>query len=194
MTKIIGLTGGIGSGKTTIASFFKALGIPVYNADYEAEKISQTPEVIHQIQTSFGIHVFENGKLNRQKLAKIVFSDPEKLKQLNSIVHPAVKNHFQNWLLKYSDSHYVIKEAAILFETGSYIECDLLITIVAPEDVKIKRVMQRDKITRDDVLKRMKNQWTDVKKIEKSHYVIENGSLIVVERLIRANVKKLIIQ
>ena len=192
MTKVIGLTGGIGSGKTTIASFFESLGVPVYNADYEAEKISQNPEVVHEIQVSFGSQVFENGKLNRGKLAEIVFSDTEKLKLLNSILHPAVRNHFQNWIAKYSESQYVIKEAAILFETGSYKECDILITVVAPMGDRITRVMQRDKITREDVVKRMNNQWTDDRKIEKSHYVIENSSLMAVKNQVEKNLKKLI--
>ena len=177
MTKIIGLTGGIGSGKTTIANYFKSFGIPVYIADNEARKIMQSPEIISVIKNVFGDIVFENEKLNREKLAKIVFNDPEKLEKLNSIVHPAVKKHFEQWLLQHKNFSYVIYEAAILFESGSYKNCDLIITVTAPIESRIQRVVERDKTTRELVLKRINAQWTDEQRISKSDFIIENTSI-----------------
>ena len=174
MTKIIGLTGGIGSGKTTIANYFLAAGIPVYIADDEARKIMQSAEIITKIKEVFGTSIFENDILNREKLAAIVFSNPEKLEQLNSIIHPAVKKHFENWVLNHKKFPFVIYEAAILFESGSYKNCDLIITVTAPIESRIQRVIQRDKTTRENVLKRINSQWNDEQRISKSDYVIEN--------------------
>ena len=177
MTKIIGLTGGIGSGKTTIANYFKSFGIPVYIADDEARKIMQSLEIIAAIKNVFGDEVFENEKLNREELAKIVFNNPEKLEKLNNIVHPAVKKHFEQWLLQHTAAPYVIYEAAILFESGSYKNCDLIITVTAPIESRIQRVVERDKTTRELVLKRINAQWTDEQRISKSDFIIENTSI-----------------
>ena len=174
MTKIIGLTGGIGSGKTTIANHFKAAGIPIYIADDEARNIMQSPEIIKEIKKIFGSSIFENEVLNRKILAEIVFSNPVKLKQLNGIIHPAVKKHFGNWILNHKNSPFIIYEAAILFESGSYKDCEKIITVTAPMESRIQRVMQRDKTTRENVLKRINMQWTDDQRIAKSDFVIEN--------------------
>jgi len=174
MTKIIGLTGGIGSGKTTIANHFMAAGIPVYIADDEARKIMQSSAIIEEIQKTFGSAIFENGILNRQQLAEIVFNNPDKLKLLNGIIHPAVKKHFDNWLLEHKDSSFVIYEAAILFESGSYKNCDKIITVTAPLESRIQRVIQRDNTTRENVLKRINAQWNDNERIAKSDFVVEN--------------------
>ena len=174
MTKIIGLTGGIGSGKTTVANHFIAAGIPVYIADDEARKIMQSPEILKKIEKIFGSVIFKNEVLNRQKLAEIVFSNPDKLKQLNGIIHPAVKKHFGNWILNYKNSPFVIYETAILFESGSYKDCDKIITVTAPLETRIERVNQRDKTSRENVLKRIKMQWTDDQRHGKSDFVIEN--------------------
>ena len=175
MTKIIGLTGGIGSGKTTLATYLKSLGIPVFIADDEAKKLMQSPEVVAEIQTIFGTTIFENGILNRQQLAAIVFSNPEKLSQLNAIIHPAVKKQFGFWLDQYQSEPFVVYEAAILFESGSYKNCDSIITITAPLEDRITRVMQRDNSTREQVLHRINAQWTDEQRIAKSDFVIENS-------------------
>ncbi|MGZ9736675.1 dephospho-CoA kinase [Flavobacterium sp. GNP002] len=177
MTKIIGLTGGIGSGKTTIANYFKSFGIPLYIADDEARKIMQSSEITEAIKNVFGDTVFENEKLNREELAKIVFNNPEKLEKLNKIVHPAVKKHFEQWLLQHTAASYVIYEAAILFESGSYKNCDLVITVTAPVESRIQRVIERDKTTRELVLKRINAQWTDEQRISKSDFIIENTSI-----------------
>jgi dephospho-CoA kinase len=177
MTKIIGLTGGIGSGKTMVAEYIKSLGIPVYIADDEAKKLMTSNKVIQAISTTFGNEVLANGSLNRDKLAEIVFNNPEKLQKLNSIVHPEVKKHFDAWVEKHKKSPFVFKEAAILFESGSYKYCDAVITITAPLETRLDRVINRDKTNRESVLKRMQNQWTDEQRIAKSDYVIHNLSI-----------------
>jgi len=177
MTKIIGLTGGIGSGKTTIANYFLAAGVPVYITDDEARKMMQLPEIIEEIKKIFGTSIFEKGILNREKLSQIVFSNPEKLKLLNSIIHPAVKKHFEDWISNHKNFPFVIYEAAILFESGSYKNCDWIITVTAPIESRIQRVIQRDKTTREQVLKRIDSQWSDEQRISKSDFVIENVNL-----------------
>jgi dephospho-CoA kinase len=191
MTKIIGLTGGIGSGKTTIANYFKELGIPVYIADDEARKISEFPEVVQAIKAVFGNEVFNNEKLDRVKVAEIVFNNQTKLKQLNEIIHPAVKKHFENWILQHSNFPFVVKEAAILFESGAYKDCDIVISVIAPLETRIQRVIQRDGVTRDDVLKRIKNQWTDEERISKSQYVIENINVVEAKKEVENILKKI---
>ena len=148
--------------------------IPVYIADDEARKIMQSPEVIAEIKNIFGDTIFDNTVLNREKLSQIVFNDSEKLKQLNAIIHPAVRKHFQDWVLKHQKAPFVIYEAAILFESGSYKNCDLIITVTAPIETRIKRVIQRDKTTREQVLKRINAQWNDEQRIAKSDFVVEN--------------------
>jgi len=174
MTKIIGLTGGIGSGKTTIANHFKKANIPVYIADDEARKIMQSEEIIDAIRKTFGDAIFDNTILNREKLSKIVFENPEKLKLLNAIIHPAVKKDFQNWVLNHKNAPFIIYEAAILFESGSYKNCDLIISVTAPIESRIQRVIQRDNTSREQVLKRINTQWDDDQRIAKSDFVIEN--------------------
>jgi dephospho-CoA kinase len=177
MTKVIGLTGGIGSGKTTIANYFSELGVPVYIADDGAKKIMQSENIINEIKKVFGESLFENNILNRAKLAEIVFNDKDKLTQLNEIVHPAVKNDFEVWLLQHKNYEYIIYEAAILFESGRYKECDLIITVTAPAEIRIERVLKRDNTTRDQVLSRMQMQWNDENRISRSNFVINNDNL-----------------
>ncbi len=177
MTKIIGLTGGIGSGKTTAANEFASHGIPIYITDQEAKKLMQTDHVLDQIRNEFGEAVFENGLLIRERLSEIVFKNSTKLEKLNSIVHPAVKRHFEEWLLEYKKEAYVIYESAILFESGSYRNCDFVINVVAPLEIRIERVIARDKTTRKKVLERMKNQWNDEDKSSKSDFIIENSNM-----------------
>ncbi|KVV15828.1 dephospho-CoA kinase [Flavobacterium sp. TAB 87] len=182
MTKIIGLTGGIGSGKTTIAKMFAEYGIPIYIADDEAKQLMQSEELVSAIFKKFGSSIFDDGKLNRAKLAAIVFNDAEKLKLLNEIVHPAVKKHFEKWLLGHNDQLYVIYEAAILFESGRYRDCDYIITVNAPVDVRIQRVMQRDNSSKEEVLNRINMQWNDLQRSEKSNFVINNIDIVAVKQ------------
>ncbi|WP_293893192.1 dephospho-CoA kinase [Flavobacterium sp.] len=177
MTKIIGLTGGIGSGKTMVAEYIKSLGIPVYIADDEARELMTTDKVVKAISTEFGKEVLDKGRLLRDKLAQIVFNNPEKLQKLNSIVHPEVKKHFDDWVKKYTNYPFVVKEAAILFESGSNKYCDAVITITSPKETRLQRVIARDKTDRESVIKRMQNQWTDEQRVAKSDYVINNISI-----------------
>ncbi|WP_396187159.1 dephospho-CoA kinase [Flavobacterium sp.] len=194
MTKIIGLTGGIGSGKTTVANHFRVAGIPVYIADDEARKIMQSDEINAEIKKKFGDTVFDNGILNREKLSGIVFNDPEKLKLLNAIIHPAVKKHFSSWILNQKNAPYIIYEAAILFESGSYKDCDIIITVTAPLELRIQRVIQRDKTTRENVLSRINMQWNDEKRIDKSDFVIENDTTEIAKSAVDKILKILKIQ
>lgn len=177
MTKIIGLTGGIGSGKTTVAQLFLSFGIPVYITDLEARNLMQSDNVLDQIKNVFGTVVFEKGVLIREKLSEIVFNDASKLAQLNGIVHPAVKMHFKQWLLEHQKNPFIIYESAILFESGSYKECDFVINVIAPLEIRIQRVIERDKTTREKVLERIKNQWNDEQKSSKSDFIIENVNI-----------------
>ena len=177
MTKIIGLTGGIGSGKTMVANYIKSLGIPVYIADDEARELMTSNKIIEAITTAFGKEIVNKGILNREKLAQLVFNNPEKLPKLNSIVHPEVKKHFDTWVEKNKKFPFVVKEAAILFESGSNKYCDAVITVTSPLETRLQRVMKRDKTDRESVLKRIQNQWTDEQRIEKSNYVIHNLSV-----------------
>lgn len=184
MTKIIGLTGGIGSGKSTFANYFSEKKIPVYIADDQARELMKSPEILLEIHKTFGDSVFENGILDRQLLATIVFNDSRKLQLLNGIIHPAVKKHFENWILNYKKHPFIVYEAAILFESGSYKICDLIITITAPLELRIQRVIERDTTSFDQVTKRINMQWTDEQRISKSDFVIENVDLEVAKQKI----------
>ncbi|NER13314.1 dephospho-CoA kinase [Leptobacterium flavescens] len=175
---IVGLTGGIGSGKSTVATMFSELGIPVYIADDEAKELMNTSmRIREQLIALFGEEAYKENELNRPYIAGLVFNDKEKLQQLNAIVHPEVNRHFKNWY-EQQKSPYVIKEAAILFENGGYRNCDLMITVTAPVDIRIQRVLQRDGGPEEDIRSRMRNQWKDEDKIALSDFVIENTDLI----------------
>ena len=172
----VGITGGIGCGKTTVCRVFELLGVPVYKADDEAKNILDSDaDVKKNILKAFGNDVFtETGIINRKKLASLVFNDKVKLEELNSIVHPAVRDHFANWLKKYPTQKYILKEAAILFESGAYKLVDKVIAVIAPEELKINRAMQRDKIAREQVIQRMSNQMKDEEIIKRSQFIIHN--------------------
>nr|WP_322624771.1 dephospho-CoA kinase [uncultured Flavobacterium sp.] len=173
-TKVIGLTGGIGSGKTTVAHYFEKLGVPVYYADDEAKKILYTPGVVSLLRDAFEEGVFTDDVPDRAKISALVFADKEKLAVLNGIIHPKVKEHFEQWVASKSAHFFVIKEAAILFESGSHAQCDAVILVTAPLETRINRVMQRDGVSREKVLQRVDNQWTDEQKKPFSKYIITN--------------------
>ncbi len=186
MSKIIGLTGGIGSGKSTVAHFFMELGVPVYIADSHAKKIMDYPDTIREVQMIFDQNVIlESGKLDRKKIASIVFNNPEKLKQLNAIIHPKVNQDFKEWLKKNEDYSYIIKEVAIIFETQSEKHFDKIILVTAPEDLRIERVSKRDNISKEQVLERIQNQLPDSVKIKKSDFIIHNISIDAVKQEVR---------
>lgn len=192
MTKIIGLTGGIGSGKTSIARYFQSLGIPVYIADEEAKKLTNSQAIKQHLRNTFGDAIFENDIIVNEKLAAIVFKDPKQLERLNDIIHPAVRNHFQEWLTQHEESPLVVKEAAILFESGSYLDCNKIITVTAPLETRINRVIKRDNTTKEAVMRRIQNQWTDDMRISKSDYVIENTDLSQAKQQVDKILKKLL--
>ena len=174
---VVGLTGGIGSGKSTIAKAFAALGIAVFNSDEQAKALIATDaQVKERIIAAFGEEAYQNGEYNRAYIAQIVFNNSEKLAILNGIVHPALAEYFKRWA-KEQTSPYVLKEAAILFESGSYKDCDYIITVTAPEEVRIARVMARDHCTEAQVRARMAQQWSDSQRIALSNAVIENIDL-----------------
>jgi dephospho-CoA kinase len=177
MTKIIGLTGGIGSGKTMVARYMESQGVPVYIADDEAKKIMESDEVTSEISQAFGTEILSENAIDRKKLAELVFKSPTKLETLNSIIHPKVKAHFITWVQQHQERPFVVKEAAILFESGSNKDCDKIITVSAPIETRIQRVMERDQSNRETVLQRIHNQWTDEQRAAKSDYVIHNNSV-----------------
>lgn len=178
MIATVGLTGGIGSGKTTIANLFALhFSIPIYIADTKAkELVANNKQLQQEIVALLGEKAFVEGRYNTAFVAQEVFSNKEKLDKLNAIIHPYVQQDFLQWKQS-QQAPYVIKEAAILFESGSYRDCDFIIMVTAPLEERIKRVMLRDKIDRETVEKRIKNQWNDEKKIELSTFVIENREI-----------------
>ena len=171
---LIGLTGGIGSGKTTVAGIFEVLGIPVYYADLEAKRImNEDKHLRSQLTELFGKEVYVNGSLNRSQIAAIVFKDKEKLRQLNALVHPATIADSERWM-KAQKSPYALKEAALIFESGSNSKLDCVIGVYSPIEMRIKRVMERDSISAAEVERRMLNQMQEDDKMNLCDFVIFN--------------------
>ncbi len=174
----IGITGSIGAGKSTVASIFKVLGVPVFDADATAKSIlNSDPALREQIIAAFGSETYKNGLLDRKCLATIVFNNPDQLAKLNALVHPATIKAADTWAKHWEKqgSPYIVKEAALLFEAGTNIGLDFIIGVTAPEDLRIARVMARDHVTRGEVLKRMQHQLDDTKKMERCDIVIDNN-------------------
>ena len=184
---IVGLTGGIGSGKTTVLNYFKEFkNVAVYIADVEAKKLMNNSQIIREkLINAFGEEAFINQKLNRAFIAKIVFNGTKHLQVLNAIVHPEVAIHFKKFVYKNKDKAYILYENAILFETKNDRFCDCVITVYSLLEERVSRIIKRDTMTREAVLDRMKNQFSDEKKMLQSHYVIENNSLNYTKETIR---------
>ena len=175
--KVIGLTGGIGSGKTTVLRWFETQNIPCFESDAVAKTLLNS-SLKSTVSKSFGNHIYDSsGMLNRKKLAARVFNNSKELVKLNTIVHPAVENAFEYFKQKHKEDSIIIKEAAILFESGGYKKCDSIILVIASEESRIQRVLKRDKIKKNDVEARIKLQWTDDKKKVLSDYLIQNEYL-----------------
>jgi len=175
--KNIGLTGGIGSGKSTISKIFISKGIPVYDSDSKAKFLMNSSiELKNNIIKKFGNESYKNNKLNRKYLANIVFNDKLKMIKINSLVHPYVYKDYNDWK-RGIFSKYVIFESALIFETGSYKNNDFNILVVSDIDKRIKRIKNRDKLSKKDIIKRIHNQWSDDKKISLCDYIIKNNSL-----------------
>jgi dephospho-CoA kinase len=181
----IGITGGIGSGKSTVAHVFEVLGIPVYYADREAKRMmNEDEELKQQIIREFGNAAYENGVLNRKHLASVVFANKEKLSLLNSIVHPATIRHGKQWMKKQT-TPYAIKEAALIFESGTQEYLDYVIGVSAPLHLRIHRAMQRDNVTREEIQRRMQNQIKEEIKMRLCDFVVKNDEqhLVIVQVL-----------
>ena len=184
----VGITGGIGSGKSTVCRVFKTLGIPVFDADAAAKYLMETDkELIAQIKGIFGEHIYNNNKLDRPQLASVVFSQPEKLKQLNEIVHPATVVYGKLWHQKQT-SPYTLKEAAIFFESDTYKEMDLMIGVYAPIELRIKRAMERGNVRRAEIQARIDRQMDEETKMNRCNYVIINdGKTAVLPQVIKVD-------
>lgn len=185
---IVGLTGGIGSGKSTVAKVFQALNVPVFNSDDEAKNsINKDPELVNAITKAFG-KVYKNGALDKVKLAEIVFNDPVSLEKLNNIVHPKVAACFEKWVAKNSAAPLLIKEAAILIESGAYQHVDKIILVTAPESIRISRVIERDSVSEGKVKSRMKAQISDKEKLTYADFVIVNDATeLVVPQVLKVH-------
>lgn len=171
----VGLTGNIGSGKSTVARLFEILDVPVFYADIQARIISERKEVLEEIQSAFGsVVVDNNGCLDRKELASIVFNNAEKLSLLNEIIHPRVITEFSEWCKQYNSFPYILHESAILFESGLAYLCDKVIVVSAPKELRLKRVMLRDRLSHKEVLVRMSNQWTETKLLRLSDFEVVN--------------------
>jgi len=183
----VGLTGGIGSGKTLVCSVLEKLGAAVYYADTEARRVMNgDPKLVTQISRLFGDKAYVGGTLNREFLADRVFKDHGLLASLNELVHPAVREDFSRWAGKQNHALYVVEEAASLFESGSDRHMDLTVVVCAEEELRVKRVMQRDGIAREQVLDRMKNQMSEEEKMKKADYVINNdGKEMLLPQIIK---------
>ena len=172
---IVGLTGGIGSGKTIVSQLFKTLGCVIYNSDNRAKDLYFNSEVKQQVISLLGQEVYtNNGELNKVFISQIVFSDDDKLKQLNAIIHPAVKKDFDSFVKSYPSNTLIIKESALLFEENLYLNCDATILVTAPIELRIERIIKRNSLSKTEIEKRMLTQWADEQKIPLADFVIVN--------------------
>ena len=174
----IGITGSIGAGKSTVAGIFKVLGVPVFDADATAKNIlNSDPQLREQIIAAFGSETYSNGLLDRKYLATLVFNNPDQLAKLNALVHPATISAANAWAKHWEaeGAPYIVKEAALLFEAGTNVGLDFIIGVTAPEDLRIARVMERDHVTREEVLMRMRHQLDDTQKMERCTIVLDNN-------------------
>jgi len=179
---IVGLTGGIGSGKSTVGSMFQKLGVPIYNSDVEAKNLmTRSKKIKKDIEALLGKGSYLNGELNKEYIAKKVFRDKDLLQALNNIVHPAVRRHFKSWC-KRQNAPYVIQEAAIIFENGTNDFYDKIILVTSPREIRIQRVVDRDGVTAEAVMERIENQWPDRDKEKLSDFIIENTGLEATQR------------
>jgi dephospho-CoA kinase len=188
----IGITGNIGSGKTTVSRIFEILGIPVFYADDAAKSVMVADrELISEIKAAFGmVSYFDDGNLNRKYIADIVFNNDEQLARLNAIVHPAVFRAFDAWVKTIEDAPYVLKEAALLFESASFKMCDYNIIVQAPLETRIERVMKRDGLSREEIKKREAYQFSEEKKTGLADFVIKNnGSELVIPQVLALHEK-----
>ena len=181
---IVGITGGIGSGKSTVCRIFQSFGIPIYDADKRAKALYvESDDVKAAVIDLLGEKAYKSDKPYKEYIASQVFGDKSKLEKLNQIIHPAVKKDFEDWYHS-KNTTYVIKEAAIMIESGSYKQCDKLILVTAPKELRIKRVVERDKVSAKEVEKRMSNQMTDDEKRAFCDYeILNDGKASLIEQV-----------
>jgi len=192
----IGITGNIGSGKTTVSKVFEMLGVPVFYADFHAKKVmTEDAVLIKAIRNTFGEEAyFEDGNLNRKYISNIVFNNDAELNKLNALVHPAVFRAFDKWAEQFHQHFYVLKEAAILFESGSNLQCDKTIVVAAALDVRVQRVMERDHLTEEEVLRREKKQMPQAEKEAKADFIIHNNpQLMVIPQILQIHQQLLVL-
>ncbi len=172
----VGITGGIGSGKSLVCRIFEALGAPVYDADSRARSMmKKDPALVTQITREFGPSAYHNGELNRALISQLTFGNPDRLKRLNELVHPRVADDYAHWAAGQFQHPYVLKEAALLYESGSYRSVDKMIVVSAPEELRIKRTLARDPHrTQADLQKIMNSQWPETEKVKRADFVIYN--------------------
>ena len=181
----IGVTGGIGSGKSLICRVFSLLGVPVYSADDAAKNLMEHDlQVRKELTGIFGASIYEGEKLNRSKLSGLIFENPELLARVNRIVHPRVAHDFSNWCSSFPSAPFVIQESAILFESNAFKLFDHIILVTAPEEMRIQRVLSRPGMTREKILGIMKNQLPEEEKIVRSHFIINNDETTLILPLI----------
>ncbi len=183
---IVGLTGGIGSGKSTITQIFCQLKIPIYEADTASKRIIDTDsELQKELIKLLGNEVMNESRINRRFMALKIFNNKELLKKVNALIHPAVGNDFEKWLKK-QNPPYVIKEAAILFESGAHKQCDKIVVVAAtPQEMRINRIVKRGNVSREEAIIRMNNQWPEEQKVKKADYVIYNdGGQSIIKQVI----------
>ncbi len=188
MTKLIGITGGIGSGKTFVCNIFTHMGMPVYEADTRAkELINTSAAIIEKLISYYGKEIYNNnGIINKKKLASIIFNNKTELEKVNNIIHPVVFEDFNKWCKLNTEHKYLIHEAAILFESGIYKKMNTTVFVDAPESLRIKRVMQRDKLTKQEVEQRIKNQMPDNEKRKLANYIIINdGKTMLLPQIVK---------
>lgn len=188
----VGITGGIGSGKTTVCKIFEVLGVPIYYADDRAKEIVNTDRnVIREVKGLFGDDIYlSDGKLNRKRVADIVFNFPELLEQYNAIIHPVVIEDAKKWMRKNQQHDYVIKEAALLFEANTYKDLDYIICVTASIPVRMQRIKLRDNISEEQILARIKNQMPEEEKIRRCDFVIyNNGDAPLIPQVMKINEK-----
>jgi dephospho-CoA kinase len=186
--KRIGITGGIGSGKSLVAEIIKAMGYPVYNSDERAKELTESnPKIKEGLIHLFGEEIYQNGTLNKFALAQAIFSDEFLREKVNALIHPIVREDFNNWALAQNNS-LIFNESAILFETGSYKNFDAIILVFAPIELRIKRIMKRDNCSENEVLKKMNSQFSDEEKYQLTEFRVLNDEqtplLVQVEKII----------
>ena len=173
----LGITGGIGAGKSVVASFLKATGIPVYIADDESKKLTSTsPRIKAQLIKLFGENLYAGGILNKALLASLIFENKDNLRVVNSIIHPEVMSDFEAWAMKHADKKLIAMEAAILFESGFDKTMDFIVTVTAPQEERIERLLKRNNVPREEILSRMSNQLPEEEKCKRSDFVIYNDN------------------